>query len=445
MGRSGRLGPVLIAVAIILISARDSSAVPSYSRQMNMPCASCHSVPPELNAFGRTFKLNGYTLTAIRQITAKGGPSTARLEINETFPLSVMFLASDTYLNNREPGTQNNDVEFPQALSLFLAGQWTPHVGSFLQVTYTQVDNHVSIDNTDIRWANQSQLAGKDISYGVTLNNNPTVEDLWNSTPAWGFPWISSDIAPTPTAMPVVAGPLAQDVAGIGGYAMWNNHIYGDVTAYRSVHLGGPEPPTGAGATFNINGAAPYWRFAYQQEWKRTFLMVGTYGIYMQSFPGAISGPKDHYVDAAVDAEFYRHFGPHLLTIYGTYIRENSELDATFAAGAASMASNHLNTLRLTGVYHYGNRVRGVFSTFRTSGPADPLLYAPAPITGSANGKPDSNAYIAEIGWWPWQNLNLAVQYTWYTKFNGGGRNYDGSGRNARSNNALYAAAWFLF
>ena len=23
---------------------------------------------------------------------------------------------------------------------------------------------------------------------GVTLNNNPTVQDVWNTTPAWGFP-----------------------------------------------------------------------------------------------------------------------------------------------------------------------------------------------------------------------------------------------------------------
>jgi hypothetical protein len=35
--------------------------------------------------------------------------------------------------------------------------------------------------------------------YGVTLNNNPTLEDLWHS-PAWGFPWVASDVGPRPVA-----------------------------------------------------------------------------------------------------------------------------------------------------------------------------------------------------------------------------------------------------
>lgn len=432
-------------LAAMLLSPPDSDAVPSFSRQTNMPCSMCHTIPPELKSFGRTFKLNGYTLTAIKQIAEKGGPSTAELEINDTFPLSAMFLVSDTYLNTKQPGTQNNDVAFPQQLSLFLSGQWTPHVGSFLQATYTQADNSVGIDNTDIRYANHSKLAGKTIAYGATLNNNPTVEDLWNSTPAWGFPWISSDTAPMPAAAPVIAGPLAQDVAGLGGYAMWDNHLYGDVTVYRSAHLGGPQPPTGQGSLYNIDGVAPYWRFAWQQDWTNTYLMIGTYGIYMKSFPQAISGLTDRYVDPSVDVQFDRSFGVHLLSVYGTFIRENADLNATFAAGGATTSSQHLNTLRLTGVYHYGTRVRAALSVFSANGTRDPLLYPPAPVTGSATGKPDSRAYIAQVGYWPWQNLDLTVQYTAYTKFNGRGTNYDGSGRNASANNTLYLAAWFVF
>ena len=56
------------------------------------------------------------------------------------------------------------------------------------------------MDNTDIRYANKTKLRGKELVYGVDLNNNPTLEDIWNSTPAWGSPWVASDNAPTPTA-----------------------------------------------------------------------------------------------------------------------------------------------------------------------------------------------------------------------------------------------------
>ncbi len=151
------------------------------------------------------------------------------------------------------------------------------------------------MDNTDLRYANQGKLGGKDWDYGITLNNNPSVEDLWNSTPAWGFPWISTASGVAPLAAPIINGALGQDVAGVGAYSMWNNHLYTDVTVYRSEHAGASTPVTGTGQAYNISGVAPYWRAAWQQTWGSNYLEVGAYGIYMNSFPGAISGPEDRY------------------------------------------------------------------------------------------------------------------------------------------------------
>jgi hypothetical protein len=80
-----------------------------------------------------------------------------------------------------------------------------------------------------------------------------------------------------------------------------------------------------------------------------------------------------------------------------------------------------------------------------TSGTEDPLLYPQATLTGSANGNPRSAGYIANFSWWPLQNIDLAVQYTGYTRFNGGSTNYDGSGRDASDNNTTYLLARFVF
>ena len=192
----------------------------------------------------------------------------------------------------RKPATsQNGSFQFPQHASLFLAGAWATHVGSFVQVTYTSQNDHFTWDNSDIRYANSTKLFKKDLAFGITLNNNPTVEDLWNSTPAWGFPWVSSDWAPRRTAGAIVNGGLAQDVAGIGGYAMWDNHLYFAGTIYRSAHIGAPLPNTGVddsgnSLTINIRGVAPYWRVAWQQNSKNNYLEVGTYGMHMKSTPG---------------------------------------------------------------------------------------------------------------------------------------------------------------
>jgi hypothetical protein len=437
---------ILACGAFVLASDR-AQAVPSFSRQTGLGCNSCHSVPPELNSFGRQFKLQGYTFTTTRQNTVKGRSSTAGLRLNEVLPLSVMFLAADTSVQKAQPGTENGSVQFPQALSLFLAGSMTPHVGGFVQATYTQQDDHIGLDNTDICYANQGSLGRKPVAYGFTLNNNPTVEDLWNSTPAWGFPWIAPDSAPTPSAAPVIAGTLAQDVAGVGAYAMWNNLLYGHVSIYRSAHLGGPQPPTGSDFSYNIHGVAPYWRAAAQHQWGSNYLMVGTFGMHVSSFPEAVTGRRDRYTDVAEDFQYECTFGPHLLSFHGSYTRENEDLQGTaiLAGNEDATLSHHLNAFKIDGSYHYGDRFRFTLAGFSTTGDRNTLLYPQAPVSGSANGKPDSRGYILQAGYWPWQNLDLSIAYTGYTKFNGAGKNYDGAGRSASDNNSVYVAAWFLY
>ena len=82
---------------------------------------------------------------------------------------------------------------------------------------------------------------------------------------------------------------------------------------------------------------------------------------------------------------------------------------------------------------------------FSTTGGSDPVLYAAAPVVGSANGSPNTNGYILEVNYLPWLNTKLQAQYVGYQKFNGGTTNYDGSGRNASNNNTLYLLVWIAF
>jgi hypothetical protein len=186
---------------LMVLSVTNANAVPSYSRQTGMPCSTCHYAPPELTPFGRTFKLEGYTFATKAQVSADKSGHDAALHLLEVFPLSAILDISFTNTKSPQPGTQNGNFQFPQAASLFLAGAWTSHIGSFVQVTYDSQGDHFSWDNTDIRYADHGRkLFGKPFTYGVTLNNNPTVEDLWNSTPAWGFPFVGSNVAPGPSA-----------------------------------------------------------------------------------------------------------------------------------------------------------------------------------------------------------------------------------------------------
>jgi hypothetical protein len=433
----------LAGLVMFFLILRNAYAVPSFARQTGLSCNVCHSNPPELTAFGRNFKLKGYLLTDMSATDRIG--NTRDLLLSKYIPISVMILLSNTSSQTKQPGTQNITAGFPQQLSLFLAGGYASHFGGLAQITYTHSDDKFSMDNTDLRYANQGKLGGKDWDYGITVNNNPSVEDLWNSTPAWGFPWISSEAGVSPLAAPIIQGALGQDVAGVGAFSMWNNHLYTDVTVYRSEHAGAAPPITGVGSAYNISGVAPYWRAAWQQNWGSNYLEFGTFGIFMNSFPGAVSGPEDRYVDPSLDFQYERPFGANLLDVHGAYTYEKSNLGATFLAQGATTAANHLNSLKFDGTYHWTNKFTATGALFSTTGTTDPLLYAPAPLTGSNNGSPNTRGYTAQFAFWPVQNIDLSVNYTGYTKFNGASTNYDGANRNASDNNTTYVALWLNF
>ncbi len=439
-----------LAVSVLLLVFSglmpNAVALPSYARQTGLPCSGCHYTPPELNAAGRLFKLMGY-IDKVKNtdIVAESGGRRSGLDLLASLPLGAWFETSLTSTKAPQSGTQNGNFEFPQDISLFLAGAWTTHVGSFFQVTYDAQDDHFSIDNTDIRYANKAQVGGKDLVYGLTLNNNPTVEDLWNGTPAWGFPFILSDSAPTPTAAPLIGGSLAQDVAGVGAYTMWDQHLYFAGSVYRSDHIGTPQPTNGQGATINIRGVAPYWRLAWQQNGRKDNFEIGTYGIHVKSTPGAVTGLEDSYTDFGPDVQYDHTLGRDVISVRGSYLRENSALVASLANGAVSQSAHHLDSGNLNAEYHFGNRYSANAGWFMTSGTPDLLLYPQTAITGNLNGDPRSAGYIANFSYWPMQNLDLAAQYTAYTRFNGGSTNYDGANRNASDNNTLYLLARFVF
>jgi hypothetical protein len=435
--------------ALTVLRDTPAEAVPSFARQTGLSCNGCHTTPPELNAAGRRFKLTGYTDRAddTATVSSEPGKHHAGLDLLKSLPLSAMFDTSFTAIKTPEPDSNSTSFQFPQDISLFLSGGWSSHIGSFIQITYSTQDDHFGLDNSDVRFADKTTLGGKELVWGLTLNNNPTVEDLWNTTPAWGFPWVASDWAPTPAAAPLLAGALAQDVAGLGAYAMWNEHLYLAAAIYATNHVGSSQPNTGADYATNISGVAPYWRAAWQQSLDADDdLEIGTYGIRVNATPDTISGLRNNSPDWGFDLQYDRTvFVRDVVSVRVSYVRETSTLNATYDQGGATQAANNLGMFSANVGYHFGNVFSVTAGVQDIIGTGDAILWAPAAVTGSANGSPNSLAYLGNLSWWPIQNLQLAAQYTAYTNFNGGTTNYDGSGRNASDNNTIYLLARLIF
>jgi hypothetical protein len=438
--------------------------VPSFARQTGLACQACHTVFPELTPFGRTFKLNAYQIDNLPQIQGITPSKDYELLLNQVPALSMMFQTSYTSTSKALPDSgagatppvigkaQDGQVLFPQQASLFYAGRIAPNLGAFVQMTYDSVAGNFHWDNTELRYAKQIALSGSRLTLGVTLNNNPTVQDPWNSTPAWQTPFDQrTSAAPTPGAGTEIDGVLAgRGVAGLTGYLWWNNSVYAEVGVYRSAPQGAGNPLDSQSPAGVLSSGAPYWRLAYEHQWDRHSLSVGAYGVVARITPTPSSLPvgsaSDKYSDIALDSQYQFIGDEHIFSVQTTYIKETQSLDATFGVlGGASNSSDSLKTFRLGTSYYYQRTFGGALGYFSTTGSTDAGLYAPGPVSGFANGSPNSSGWVGELDYLPWQNVKLALQYTSYHKFNGASSNYDGSGRDASDNNTLYVLGWFNF
>ena len=206
---------VIAVVAAAIGLSRPALALPSFARQTGQPCGTCHTDYPGLTPYGRLFKMNGYTAGGGKFRTtlfplpgdptnalaayayAKGadagkGADSTKAGSSDTSniyvpPIAVMGVFAYTHTqapqDDLDPWLKPNDNFTIPEVSLFYAGAVTQHIGAFSQWTY---DGHQywGWDNQDIRYSNTAMLGNTDVIYGVTLDNNPTVGDPWNTVPA---------------------------------------------------------------------------------------------------------------------------------------------------------------------------------------------------------------------------------------------------------------------
>ncbi len=215
MARTGWLHRALLIllVAVAIVPSHRARAVPSFALQTGQPCTSCHigGYGPQLTPFGRAFKLGGYTQT--------GGDGW-----QASVPASVMLLGSYTNTTKGQgapaaPHYGANGNFAMDQVALFLGGRINNYAGGLVQTTFNGVTSTLKLDNTDLRVTSAFSVGKSDLRLGVDVNNGPTVQDPFNSTYAWGYPFVGSQLAPVPTAAPLLAGGLIGNSIGTTVYA----------------------------------------------------------------------------------------------------------------------------------------------------------------------------------------------------------------------------------
>jgi hypothetical protein len=431
------LAPLIVwAVALAgpVLWSSPAAALPSFAQQTGEPCSQCHvgAYGPQLKPYGRDFKLFGY-------VSGDGK--------NNLPPIAAIVSTSFTETAVDRPALPHysaNDNFAVSGVLLAYAGKIAGGIGTFSEITYDAVRDKYAVSRIDIRKTFTGTVKGKDVVYGVGVNNRPGLQDLWNSTPVFEFNSSTSTFAASPAVSPLIDGKLAGRVAGVSGYAMWDSQLYTEFAAYGQLdrnllNRAGIATPA---SSDRYQGTMPYGRIALQHDFSDNhYLEVGAFGLQAKRFPGDVqTAGTDTITDTGLDATYqYTGSKRHFFTTHAVWIHEDDQLDAARVI-AKTQGSDHLDVLRADALYSFDNTWTPAVEVFHTEGSVDPKFFK------TANGSPNTDGYVFELSYAPWgkkttvqwANIRINARYVGYSRFNG-------KTAGASDNNTIFVGASLAF
>jgi hypothetical protein len=380
----------------------------------------------------------------------------------DTLPLSAQLRFS----HNEPQLPADHDTNRLDEASVYLAGRLAPKLGAYLKVMHSDdpfnsgAARNTELQNADIRYTDTAKAGDRELLWGLSLNNNPGVQDPLDANQAWGFPAIGTtgslfNGTTTPT--------VPRRVLGLTAFGLWDQHWYAEAGAYRSLSRSlqdtlGQDPQSDPG---RFSGLAPYWRLAYLHDMKTQFFGGGIYGMSAKRQLAVISpqplmtersGANDTLSDLGVDA-MYEYLGnrEHVVQLRANAVHERRRYGSTPAnpfTGAVAPARAMVREMTLGGTYVF-RQSYGITMAVTRSDSKDPVRYFPF-------GRTDSKVRYTEVFWtpfgkedsWaaPWANLRLSAVWTRFDKFNGGVQSVFGPfSPNARDLDSFQIYAQFTF
>ncbi|SJM94235.1 conserved exported hypothetical protein [Crenothrix polyspora] len=388
-----KLAPLLLIIPSFSLFSPIAHALPSFARQTGEACTACHiqTWGANLTPRGRDFKLKGYTQS--NNETGWKPPLSMTVGGGGSFDLT-------DYPDFLGGSSRAKDTAFASG-SVFYAGKVNKNLGAYVQGTgvYSSSGNAYGyLDKVDLRFASQIDLSGQHIDYGISVNNEPGVQDLWNTNAVW-----RNSITGGST---LSDRGLSGRVVGASLYTMINNLLYVEAGGYTSLPV---DVQQGIGRAnyigTEIDGGAPYWRIALQHNWNGHYMALGHFGLradvrnnFLPAF--FVQDYYTSYSDLGVDATYQYLANPdHIFELKASYVRETrSSSENIFFSNVYNTTIENVNanaaytwqqTLGLMLGYQYNNMLGHYLAT--------ELSYTPF-------GKQQSLAA-------PWLNLRLKLGY----------------------------------
>ncbi len=400
-------------VVVLMVLPNVSQGAPSYSRQIQKPCTACHTIWPNLNQYGRQFKVKAYTDVSPdwKMITKD--------KLNLLYILPVSARATSflyTKERNREAGIDKDSTRIPDEVALFIASRVHEYFGVFSHIAFAQGEE---FEFPVFKMAFQYPL-GKNTVGLVGFRGASSSADPFNSLGGRHSPITFGD-----ESSPLV---LAKgwtfnffDEGNLGlvahGYFL-NNRLY----AAAGVMRGGRSEDVSGGILLNASEGADvaesdpmdgYFRLAWDQKLPDGAVTFGvayyTGDQKIRESPLPLVLPFRSKVNRIyADASLEQHFGEdHLVELQALYGmgREKN----VFGGGEV----RKFNGFHVEGSYFY-QRMLGLVAGYNF---LNNSKVSPSDITGDDKRV---NQWLVSVNFLPWLNTKLALQYAHTrTKFEG--------------------------
>jgi hypothetical protein len=356
----------LSTFSILLLTPRDSEAVPSFSRQTGKSCAACHTVWPRLTKYGREFKLTTFTDVDPKLDRIKG----TGLDIPRVLPLSVRLI-NWPYTKRQD---SKDETEIPHEAEIFFGGRLSPNAGFFAEIEWE--DGEFSLAHAKVGF---SARANSTI-YGVMLGL---------MDPGGADPYNVLGVARLTRIRPLVLAAyrgvanrfdMTADNQGVVGHVFVNNMVYGALGVFRGAGKSDPIDFWGRAALELPVGA-------------ENNIAVGAFVYSGKEEYATWTGKLDRW---GLDFQYQRESGPHIIEFTALYLN-GTEKNVDGTGVTRDHNGIHAN------LAYYLNRKYGVMVSYDLVD-ADELSR-------------ERKAWTLRAEYLPWMNVKIGLEYTDYQKF----------------------------
>ncbi len=390
---------ILGFVLSIMLMPYTSHAVPSYARQVKKPCTACHTIWPNLNQYGRQFKVKAYTdVSQEWEMVTKDN-----LNLATTLPVSGRVIFYPLVRTDNATGDGSTEID---QVALFLASRVFDYAGVFASAEWSPDTDTIGMPTA--KMAFQYPLGEGNTVGAVFFKGLSSAADPFNALGGrdrmltWG-----DESKPL-----VLSAGWTFDFSSEGnlgtvahGYFL-GNRLYAAVGAMRggissdALNNGGALSNLVTGTVANNDPNDGYFRLAWDQKLPNGAITFG--GAYYDGTQRIIlpttydSKVKRGYIDVSLEQNYGEN---HLFEVQALY--GNGKDKNVFGGGEERKFDGYY----VEGSYFY-DRKFGLIAAINDIKFKDVLATDPTGL----QDKIDS--WLVSLNFLPWLNTKFALQYS---------------------------------